>query len=51
MGNFVEAVVSKEKSHLIPDNDDCWGRWIGTLRQKRNRMDGALCAEEARQLV
>ena len=29
MGNFVEALVSREKSELIPDEYDYWGELIG----------------------
>lgn len=29
MGNFTEALVSKEKSALIPEEYDYWGEFIG----------------------
>ena len=29
MGNFVDALISKEKSNLIPDEYDYWGELIG----------------------
>ena len=30
MGNFTEALISKEKSSLIPDEYDYWGELIGS---------------------